>query len=186
MRLFIGLKLDSSTVAAVDRALQPFRKMPTPIHWVKPENMHLTIKFIGETEETTASAVKETLADLDHRTAPFDLTIRGFGTFGRDNDVRVFWAGIAENAALAELARTIEHGLEKIGIPPETRPFTPHLTLGRNKTHHNFRPLLLKIRETDPAVIASETIRGFQLFKSDLAPQGPTYTVIKEVPFQNA
>lgn len=98
--------------------------------WTPIENLHLTLRFIGEVDEATANDIDEVLVDL-HRHA-FDLTLKGVGEFG-GREARSLWAGVASNAPLLRLAAKIESAFQRMGRPAETRRFAPHVTLARLK-----------------------------------------------------
>jgi 2'-5' RNA ligase len=98
--------------------------------WTPIENLHLTLRFIGEVDEATANDIDEVLIDLLGQA--FDMTLKGVGEFG-GREARSLWAGVAPNAALQRLAAKIESALQRMGRPAETRKFAPHVTLARLK-----------------------------------------------------
>jgi len=98
--------------------------------WVPPDNFHITLRFIGEVDETVANDIDGMLAGL--RSPAFDLRLRGAGEFG-GREAHSLWVGVAANEALSHLAAKIETALQRMGLAPETRKFTPHVTLARLK-----------------------------------------------------
>ncbi len=96
--------------------------------WSPPENLHLTLRFIGEVDEATANDIDDVLSGL-HAPA-FDLTLKGAGEFG-GRDPHALWVGVAPNEPLMRLAAKIESGLQRMGLAPETRKYAPHVTLAR-------------------------------------------------------
>lgn len=96
--------------------------------WVDPGNFHLTIRFIGETAEDTASDIDEALSRIKAR--PFPLTLAGTGVFG-GNRPHALWVGVERTPELVKLRDKIEHALIRTGLPPESRKFAPHVTLAR-------------------------------------------------------
>lgn len=183
MRVFIGIKFDTSTIEKIIQRLKPFKKLSTPIRWVKPENIHLTLKFIGEVDEKKRSQIEEALNAIEIQADSVEISISGFGKFGRKEDLNIFWAGIKNNPELTELYKKIEHSLEKINIDRETRSFKPHLTLGRNRKRFNFKSFFPLIEKYADLPIVTYTAKRFQLFQSVLSPQGPAYTILKEINF---
>lgn len=170
MRLFIAIDLPDPIKARLS-ALQT--SIPTA-RWVKPAHMHLTVRFLGDTER--GEIARDALATV--RAAPFTLQVAGVGQFppGERKPARVLWAGVAPDAGLTALHRAVEWALVEAGFAPELRPFSPHLTLAR-----------LKLDRPHPAVAAFLTRhRGFEaepfevtqftLYASDLRPGGPQYT----------
>ena len=182
MRIFIGLKLDKNVQDEIEKFLKPFKKLSSPIRWVKPQNIHITLKFIGEVPGEKYSQMEENLTAATFNTGPFNLTLAGCGKFGKKESLNILWTGIAPNQKLEHIYNTIEDTLEKSGIEKETRPFKPHITVGRNKKNFNFKSFFKIIEEKKDLPITEFTVDGFQLFKSRLTPSGPVYSILKEIP----
>lgn len=145
--------------------------------WVEPENMHLTLRFIGEVE---GGALPDVDAALSAVRAPgFDLVLDGVGQFGQGRKARVLWAGVARNEALAHLNQKVESALVRAGLPPEERRFSPHVTLARLKEP---QPERVARFVEERAAFRSEPIpvRGFTLFESRLGGGGPVYVPLGE------
>jgi 2'-5' RNA ligase len=186
MRTFIGMKLEAETREKIASALKPFKKIATPIKWVKPENWHLTMKFIGEVNDEKKDRIIRALNEIPIPVQPFEIVISGFGKFGRGDDLNIFWAGIEENQILKKIYLQIEEALEKIQVKREDREFRPHLTIGRNRKPFNFKPFAAIIEKEQSRRIASFIARGFQIFQSILTPEGPIYNIVEEISFPNA
>lgn len=186
MRIFIGIKFDDSTRDAIESALKPFKKIGTPIKWVKTENIHLTLKFIGEVPKEKYDRLEEVLTKRDFNVGTFDLEVAGFGKFGRDRELNILWTGIGKNRQLEDLYHRLEDTLEKIDIKKEKRPFKPHVTVGRNKKNYNFKPIFELLEQNADVSITKQKINTFQIFKSELFSAGPVYTILKEIPVDNA
>lgn len=104
-------------------------RMPLPgARWIDPDDMHLTLRFLGDIDDLTAGECSSQLSQIDAE--PFDLQIMGLGQFG-NREPRAVWAGVAPNEALERLQRTTERAARSAGLPPETRNFRPHVTLAR-------------------------------------------------------
>jgi 2'-5' RNA ligase len=164
VRLFVAIRLSEAIRRRIAAA--------TPSHvrgirWVAPENLHLTLKFLGEVEEARAASVAEALRSI--HAAPFDLSMRGFGSFPG-----VVWVGCeGPAAALAEAVERVCAGLD---FPRESRPFNPHVTIGRVKERRALRSLKL-----DPSAdFGTQRVESFALMRSDLTPRGPIYTALAE------
>ena len=185
MRIFIGIKFDDSTHEEIERALQPFKKISTPIKWVETKNIHLTLKFIGEVPGEKYSRIEDVLTSTDFNVGAFDLEISGFGKFGRGKELNILWIGIVENEKLEDLYRRMEDALAKIGIAKEERLFKPHLTVGRNKKQYNFKPVFELLQEKKNMFVGKLRINSFQIFKSELFSSGPVYTILKEIAVDN-
>jgi 2'-5' RNA ligase len=186
MRIFIGIKFDKTTIEKIIISLKPFKKIATPIRWVKPENIHLTLKFIGEINEEKKNQIEETMEKINFQSEPIEISISGFGKFGQREDLNIFWAGIKDNPDLKALHEKIEDSLDSIHIKRETRKFKPHLTLGRNRKKFNFKSFFPLLEQYSDLPIVTFMADRFQVFQSTLSPQGPTYTILKEINFVNA
>lgn len=154
------------------------------VRWVAPQNIHLTLKFLGNSNPSSVRALQLALARIAENTAPFQLRARGLGCFPnahRPNNVWVGLEGDVQHAAL--LARQIDNTCATLGFARDERGFTPHLTLGRVKREaSNAERAALG---SYVAGIASETYgiidaRALVFISSDLRPDGPIYTVLSE------
>ena len=144
------------------------------VRWVKPERMHLTLRFIGETEKNLLPALRKALDDTAARHQQFTLNLEGFGCFPNCKKPRVLWAGVAGDLeAAGQLKTDLDSFLEPLGWEAENRPFRPHLTVGRVKDSqavagqrwpNELKSLLI------PAL-------AIHLIESELTPTGPIYTV---------
>lgn len=181
MRVFIGIKLSDDVHEKIGKFLKPFQRIASPVRWVKPENVHITLKFIGDMTQDRCQTMIEKLPGLDYPPGPFDLTLAGCGKFGRDRTMNIFWIGMDRSEPLHHLYDTIENALAPLGIAKETRPFKPHLTVARNKRDFNFKSFYNLIDELRDKEIARFPVSSFQVIKSDLTPDGPIYTVLKEI-----
>jgi 2'-5' RNA ligase len=171
MRLFIALALPDRVAAA----LALVQSGVPEARWSTREQMHLTLRFIGEVDGREATAVDDALSTIS---APcFQLTLKKVGQFGGRNP-SALWAGVEPNDALFHLERKIESALQRAGLPPETRKFTPHVTLARLKGTPRGRVMDYL---TDHALFASPPfdVRGFILYSSQLTPNGSVYRAEK-------
>jgi RNA 2',3'-cyclic 3'-phosphodiesterase len=172
MRLFTALSLP-------DEIAGPLLLMQAGVpgaRWQKWEQLHLTLRFIGETDGAEANVIDDALAAI---AAPaFTLELKGVGSFGGKNP-RDLWAGAAPNEALLHLNRKIESALQRIGLKPEARKFMPHVTLARLK---NAPRGAVMDYLTDHALYASApfAVSAFALYSSKLTSDGSIYRVEKE------
>jgi RNA 2',3'-cyclic 3'-phosphodiesterase len=142
--------------------------------WVGRSQLHLTLRFIGEVDTSRRDAIKTALAAI--KSAPFTMTLQGTGRFPPRGAARVLWVGVRVPPPLTHLYDQVERTLVSLGLPPEDRGFSPHITVARLKTppHPETIERYLgkhKSFQTDPIAVDS-----FILYSSVLAPQGPTYT----------
>ena len=157
------------------------------VSWVKPESIHLTLKFLGEIDDAKVRAVAGELQKAVQGIGPFRVELEGVGSFPNARAPRVVWAGIRENAELTRLQKSVDERLSSIGFEPEDRPFTPHLTLCRIKSAEDGRSLGRLLSETAPEAQAAFPVSSFAFMKSVLKPSGAEYTTIQEfaLPAQN-
>lgn len=125
IRLFTALEIPDDVAAPLTRCQSGLRNT----RWVARENFHITVRYIGEVDEPTASDIDEALAELKLRA--FDVQVEGLGAFGHKHDQRAVWAGIAPNEALMALNAKVERVLQESGLAPDKRKYAPHVTLGR-------------------------------------------------------
>lgn len=152
------------------------RRLPVAgeVRWVRPANVHLTLKFLGEVPEDDLGRVAEALGPVRDRHEPFEVEPSGFGAFPSTRRGRILWAGIGEGSErLRALAGDVEASLEPLGFEPEARIFTPHLTLGRART----RPVALTSPEPPPTV-PGFSVRQMELVKSEPGEAGTTYSTL--------
>ena len=146
----------------------------TCARWVKPETMHITLKFCGENEPSVIENLLKNLSEIKQKEKIF-LSIEGTGSFSKTGDVRVIWAGIkGDTGYLRRLAGNVDKAALKAGIPAEQRAFSPHITLARIP-----QPAPVKYfinTAAQPLITEPWEVKEIILMKSDLYPAGPTYT----------
>jgi 2'-5' RNA ligase len=152
---------------------------------VRPENLHVTLKFIGEAPETKLAAIRGALAAA-RSDQPVTLDFRGLGFFPNDKHPLVFWAGIEASPNLKALAADIDNGTEKLGIAREQRTFSPHLTLARFEPPGLPEKLRSVIRENAARDFGTLRTTQFHLIESKLKPSGAEYTTLESFAFMAA
>jgi len=140
--------------------------------WVRPENLHLTLRFIGNTDGRTYADVMDVLAGV--KAPAFDLALKGIGHFGERGRVDSLWVGVAKGEALMRLHDKIETALQRIGLDPEHRRFLPHVTLARLKSAPAPR-VADWMAAHGGFVTTSWRVEGFDLFSSYLGGEGAIY-----------
>jgi len=181
MRVFIGIKLNENCIESIKRELKSFKKIGSPIKWTRDENIHLTLKFIGEINENKLEELISKIQERINEIIQFKMIIRGFGAFKRNGILTIFWTGVEKSKELYKLYTLIEDSCHSIGIKKELRDFVPHITLGRNKKNYNFKRFFEKLNDMNDKYIAEQMVSGFQIFKSELTQQGPIYSILKEI-----
>jgi len=185
VRLFVALEIPSAVRANLAELLKTLRAVSPRTRWVRPENLHVTLKFIGEAHEAKFSAIRNALAGV-HSDESVRIDFRGLGFFPNEKHPRVFWAGIEASPNLKILAAEIEQTTEKLGIPREKRPFSPHLTLARFEPPLLLERLRAAIQEHAARDFGSLRTSQFHLIESKLKPSGAEYTTVESFPFAAA
>ena len=174
MRLFTALDIPDDILANIGRLFD--RLKPTArIRWSPTENMHITTKFIGEWPEIRLQEMRNTLARVP-ATGAIDISIRGLGWFPNPKNPRVFWAGVHAAESLSKLAAATEWATSSLGVPSETRPFSPHLTLARIRERVSLDGLHKTIAATGSDDFGSFQATAFFLYLS----AGGKYTRLAE------
>ena len=182
MRCFIAIDLPPEIKAEIGRQQAALRAASAQassrgheINWTRPEGIHLTLKFLGETDR-----VNQVIEALQG-TGPFEkfsVEVKGFGFFPDARRPRVLWTGIEAPPALGELASRVETAMEKLGFPPEGRAFTPHLTLARFQSRRpvtRLSKLPYVMVHQNQLSLGRFEVTEFFLFESKLSPRGAEY-----------
>ena len=177
MRLFVALDLPAEIVERIEDLVGRLR--PTArINWSPPANLHITTKFIGEWPEARVDELKSALAAVEPK-VPVAIHVRRVGFFPNPHAPRVFWCGV-EAPGLAALAGATDRATAALGVPSESRPFSPHLTLARIKERVDLQPLREAIAALPPIEFGSFDAAAFFLYESALRPTGSVYTKLAE------
>jgi len=179
VRTFIAIALSDEIRTRLAAAQERLRAANCPVKWVKPDLMHVTLRFLGEIQEPAIPDIERTLASAAHGVRPFQVTVAGLGAFPERGAPRVLWAGLSDNGSLALLNRRIEDSLSQLGFAPQDRPFSPHLTLGRVKDPRRAHALRRLLDKHASATFGSCTIEELLLILSVVSPAGPTYTPLR-------
>ncbi len=182
MRLFIALEIPVAVRENLAALLKSLQAISPETRWVRPESLHLTLKFIGEVCETKLAAVRSVLATV-RSDGPLTLRFRGLGFFPDEKHPRVFWVGIEASPNLKTLWADIDKATERLGIPREQRPFLPHLTLARFGSPGLSEKLRGAIQENAARELGSLRTSQFHLIESKLQPSGAEYTTLESLPF---
>jgi 2'-5' RNA ligase len=182
VRVFVALEIPPVVRENLVTLVQAFRAISEEPRWVRLENLHVTLKFIGEAAPEKLGAIREALAAV-RSDLPVTLDFRGLGFFPNEKHPRVFWAGIEASPNLKTLASDIEISLEKQGFPRDKRPFEPHLTLARFESPGLPEKLRAAIRENAAREFGSFCTNQFHLIESKLKSSGAEYTTLQSFPF---
>ncbi len=186
MRVFVALDIDDNIRGKIALFLDGVRGFAPDARWVRPESLHVTLKFIGEKSEEEVEKIKRVLESIE--AGPFEMSFRGYGFFPGARAPRVFWMGVEAGPKLTSLAATVDETLAGLNIQKEEHAFNPHLTLARGgvRSHPDrgrkedgaggFQPLQEKLAALPVPEFGTMTAREFFLYQSQLSPRGSKYT----------
>jgi 2'-5' RNA ligase len=165
MRLFVALEIPAAVRDTLAAQVKELRDLSAQLadkrpRWLRPENLHVTLKFIGEVSPAKLESIRDALAAI-HSDAPVHLQFRGLGFFPNEQYPRILWAGIEASASLPPLAANIDSALETQGVAREKRAFTPHLTLARFEPPGMHEKLRAMIRRNSGREFGSLQAREF-------------------------
>ncbi|MEW6347943.1 MAG: RNA 2',3'-cyclic phosphodiesterase [Thermodesulfobacteriota bacterium] len=185
MRSFVAVELDEAARSFLAATIGKLRPVGTEVKWVRPEGIHLTLKFLGNVKTAALPEITHALEQAMAGRKAFEIGIQSVGAFPSLSRPRVFWAGVVDPAAaLGPLAAAVEDALEPLGFPREPRPFRPHLTLGRVRSDR--RPpteLAITVATMRDLKGPSFHARDAVLFQSILQPSGAQYVALSRFKF---
>ena len=182
IRSFLAIRLPEPIRKDLESIQERLKETDAPVKWVTPDNVHLTLKFLGNIESKDVEKIHDIVSKIVTKETHLILRGEGVGAFPHIKSPRVIWVGISgEIDRLKDIHIRMEEELETIGFRPEERSFSPHLTIGRVKTgvHKALLDRLIALKDyRSQPFKAGEII----LFKSDLRPYGPIHTPLKTIP----
>lgn len=184
VRLFVALELREEIREAIRDLIARLKPLARSARWLRPDGMHVTLKFIGYVAEDQFDPIRTALARIRSPQA-VDLSFRGVGFFPNEKRPRVIWCGIQASSNLAPLAKDIESALEPLGIVLEPRDFVPHLTLARFTAPAKLPELVRATSEMQSREFGTARETEFHLFESILRPSGAEYRRLASYPFVN-
>jgi 2'-5' RNA ligase len=180
MRIFIAIDFSEEIKESLAQAEAHLKYSGADVKWVEKDNIHLTLKFLGEVDEKKVEEIKAILDNIASGTRPFETTIKDLGAFPKIEYPRVVWGGIDKGAGeLKIIAEKVDEALSKLGFEKETRSFAAHLTIGRVRSPKNKEKLKEKMLSYKLSAVSCK-INEIVLFKSTLTPKGSIYTKLHE------
>jgi 2'-5' RNA ligase len=191
MRLFVAIDLDDPIRQRILRFIEGVCGFAPEARWVSPASLHITLKFIGESEKL--EAIKKKLGEVQAQQT--QISFRGTGFFPTPRAPRVFWIGVEADEHLARTAHSIDEALLPLGVEKEERAFTPHLTLARSGSgnprrahtdgpNRKFQRLQEQLARITPPDFGTMTAHQFFLYQSKTAPSGAVYTRLAQFELQ--
>jgi 2'-5' RNA ligase len=181
IRAFIAADIGEEIRARLDELQRRLKKVHADVRWVKPKNIHLTLAFLGALPIDKIQSLKAALDHALQACGTFDLEACGVGFFGSPRHPRVIWAGVADSPPLMALQLKTMEALQFSGIECDTKPFAPHLTLGRVKAPNHTESLLGKLEKYKEAGLGRTQIASIELIKSQPTPHGANYSVLHSI-----
>jgi RNA 2',3'-cyclic 3'-phosphodiesterase len=184
MRLFTGISVAPDVLANLSKLLNTLRST-ADVKWSPAENLHLTMKFIGEWPEERLNEMIEALRRASAG-PPIEISINGLGWFPNPHSPRVLVAAVHAPESLRKLAHFIDETTHGLGVPMETRPYSPHLTLAKIKNPGRLFPLKQAIASLPTVDFGSFTARDFHLYLSKMSSSGSVYTRLADFSLANS
>ena len=186
IRTFICIDVSASIKARLAALQDDLRKLDAQVSWVKPENIHLTLKFLSDVPQSEVPKIIEAISRATNSCSPFPVEVEGAGCFPSPRKPNVLWVGFAPlPKALVTLQKNIEDEMERVGFAREAKSFKPHLTIGRVRQPRNAQLLaeeLLKRGFPAETCQADEVI----FMRSELTPRGAIYTPLAKMPLPSS
>ena len=180
IRSFLAVEIPESNKEKILELINPFKeKSDSFIKWVNRDNLHITLKFIGELNTDHISTSQNDLSERLSSIPSFNIQINRLGVFPNSQKPRIFWLGFDQNKNLEQIVSSIENYLVSLGYEADHKPFSPHLTIGRVRRDvpsGNFAEFTKNFKDLKLEVIPDFKVSHVTLFKSDLTRDGPIYS----------
>lgn len=178
IRAFIAIELSEEAKKALAELQAEFIKSEADVKWVKPENIHITLKFLGNITEEQKEKIQEILDDNLKGFNSFKIGLQGVGAFPKPNYPRVVWVGTTGEEQLKPIAKLIDEKINKLGFPKEERAFKSHLTFARVRSGRNKDKLTEALKKFEAFSGPEFLVDAVCLLQSALTPQGSIYTLL--------
>jgi 2'-5' RNA ligase len=187
LRTFIAVELAKPIRDRVIALQEKLAGTGTEVKWVEPENLHVTLLFLGEVEDREVPDVCRLTADCVRKHAPFTMTVEAVGCFPNPRRPRILWVGVGQGAdELCAIHDELEASFDSMGVRREERRFTPHITLGRVKSDRPLDDLSAVLTKQAAWKAGESPVREIHVMSSRLGSHGPKYTVLSRAPLNAA
>ncbi len=180
MRCFIAINLDDSLRKEIDKYIGELKAGNRDVRWVPPENLHITLKFLGETPEDSVKEISEKLSSVAAHHKPLRIKLHGVGVFPDRKRPRVIWIDLLDAEGLLKIKEQVEKVIITLGFNEENRSFSPHLTIGRIRELKDRGRLLKDVETLKDKDFGNIDVKKISLMRSDLKPTGAQYTALAE------
>jgi 2'-5' RNA ligase len=183
IRSFIAIEVPHAVKSRIEELVRDLRGTGADVKWVRPEGIHLTLKFLGSIQPEDSERIAQAITPVGDGWAPFEVRVQGMGCFPNPRNPRVVWLGVDRGKdSLLSLQQNVEKKMAELSFPPEGRPFFPHLTLGRVQSLRGKGNLSQAAESYKTVEVGIFQAREVILFRSELKPSGAVYTKLKEFP----
>lgn len=180
IRSFIAIEVPQTLQAGMGELQRELKRTEADVKWVRPEGIHLTLKFLGSISLEDVEKLTSAITPVVAAWVPFELRIFSLGCFPSSRNPRVLWLGVDRGGAeVLSLQEAIENKAAEVGFLSETKPFKPHLTLGRVRSAKGMNPLIQAMEKHKDAEIGSFRVKEVHLFQSELKPSGAVHTKLR-------
>ncbi|MBI3975904.1 MAG: RNA 2',3'-cyclic phosphodiesterase [Armatimonadetes bacterium] len=182
-RIFIAVDLDPPLRDAILHLEERLREAGAPLRWIPPENLHFTVRFLGEIAPAQLALVRRVTREVASAASPFRLVLEGVGAFPSVQRPQVVWVGVREGSEeLALISSRLDAALARHGFPREDRPFVAHLTITRLKHDRRWAEVVRALSGFREVPVGSQQVTLLSIVESHLNPRGARYTRVEEVP----
>jgi 2'-5' RNA ligase len=185
IRSFLAIELTEGLRDSLEALRKKVDSPAFDVRWVRPENVHLTLRFFGEVSQEELARISQAALHAAEQAEPFPMVLAGLGAFPARGSARVVWVGVKDPEPLLSLENRLSQGLERANWPPPDKPFRPHLTLGRLKSQRGQGTLRKVLEENREVAVGQMRVEHLTLIQSELRPAGPIYTTLDRFRFPN-
>ena len=186
IRCFVAIEIPETIQTLLTSAQEELREFVRGASWVKRENIHLTLKFLGDVVPNQISVIKNSIEQVTDTRSPFSMELGGIGAFPNLSRPRIIWAGVKTGAdEVAAIAKDIDIRLGRHGYERNEKPFRPHLTLARLKSRTDLKPLVDVFQQYDTISGARMIVKQVRIVQSQLRRSGAVYTPLETCCFNN-
>ncbi|MBI5969434.1 MAG: RNA 2',3'-cyclic phosphodiesterase [Deltaproteobacteria bacterium] len=180
IRSFIAIEVPQTLQARMGELQRELKRTEADVKWVRPEGIHLTLKFLGSISLEDIEKLTLAITPVVVAWVPFEMKIFSLGCFPSSRNPRVLWLGVDRGGPeVLSLQKAIENKAAEVGFLSETKPFKPHLTLGRVRSAKGMNPLIQAMEKHKDAEIGSFRVKEVHLFQSELKPSGAVHTKLR-------
>ncbi|TAL24658.1 MAG: RNA 2',3'-cyclic phosphodiesterase [Nitrospirae bacterium] len=182
LRCFVAIELPDEIKKTIDEYVAKLMETKADVKWIPSKNLHLTLKFLGDTPEKIVPDISKRLSEITRLHNSFDIRISGAGVFPNIKYPRVIWLGINDSEEIIKLQRDMDEALKEFGFETDDREFRPHLTIGRIRSSKNKDVLIRELSTLKAVDFGKIEVKNIALMKSELKPGGAEHFRLIEIP----